>query len=436
MGTGAILQRWPQVLPGGQALLYTEHSSTTVGDGASANVVVSSIKGGAPRVVVRGGYFGRYVSSGHLVYLSQGTLFAVRFDLTRLEVVGQAVPALDDVAINGGAGLLAIAPDGTLLYESNQISKGDRSLDWMTRDGRTSALSLKKVNWSNPRFAPDGKRLAIQISDGSQEDIWVYDLASDHRTQLTFDPGNDTYPVWTPDGKRIVFSSDRDKTKGTNLYWMNADGTGEPTRLTESPNRQIPMSWHPGGKFLAFFETVPGNSFDVMILPMEGDAVSGVKPGTPTVFLSTKAGEAVPMFSPDGHWIAYTSDELRSGSYDVLVRPFPQKAGGPRRVSTEGGGWASWSTTSHELLFVNANKVMVAPYSVAGDAFTPGQPQPWSPTGFQSATSRVLSPYALHPDGKRVLLAAAEAQGGAEARDKVVFYIGFGEHLKKIAPGR
>ncbi len=261
----------------------------------------------------------------------------MRFDLKRLEVVGQAVPALDDVAINGAAGMLALAAEGTLLYESNQISRVDRSLDWMTRDGQTSVLFAKKLNWSNPRFSPDGKRLAIQINDGKQEDIWVYDLASDNRTQLIFDPGNDGYPVWTPDGKRIVFSSNRDKAKGANLYWMNADGTGEPTRLTESPNSQIPMSWHPGGKFLAFFETRPGNSYDLMILPMEGDAVSGVKPGTPTVFLSTKAGEAIPTFSPDGHWIAYMSDELRSGSYDVLVRPFPQKAGGPRRVSTGGG---------------------------------------------------------------------------------------------------
>lgn len=110
----------------------------------------------------------------------------------------------------------------------------------MTRDGRTSALSAKAVNWSNPRFSPDGKSLAIQIRDADQEDIWVYDLASDKRTQLTFGAANDGYPVWTPDGKRIVFSSNRDKIKGSNLYWVNADGTGEPTRLTESPSSQTP----------------------------------------------------------------------------------------------------------------------------------------------------------------------------------------------------
>ena len=138
------------------------------------------------------------------------------------------------------------------------------------------------------------------------------------------------------------------------------------------------------------------------------------------------------MFSPDGHWIAYMSNEL--GANDVLVRPFPQKAGGPRRVSTGGGGWPFWSMTSHELLFVNANKVMVAPYSVAGDVFTPGQPQPWSPTGFEPAPLATLGPWALQPDGKRVLVAAGQTQGVAEVKDKVVFYSGFGEYLKKIAP--
>jgi hypothetical protein len=168
-----------------------------------------------------------------------------------------------------------------------------------------------------------------------------------------------------------------------------------------------------------------------MILPLEGDDASGVKPGTPTVFLSTEAREAIPMFSPDGHWIAYMSDELRTDSYDVLVRPFPQKAGGPRRVSTEGGSWPFWSTTSHDLLFVSfANKVMFAPYSIAGDVFTPGPPQPWSPTGLEPRPFSTVGPWALHPDGKRVLVAA----GQAETRDKVVFYIGFGEYLKKIAP--
>ena len=169
-----------------------------------------------------------------------------------------------------------------------------------------------------------------------------------------------------------------------------------------------------------------------MILPMEGDAGSGLKPGSPTVFLNSKAEESNAMFSPDGQWLAYASSEL--GSTDLFVRPFPKKAGGARRVTTEGGFWPFWSATSHDLLFVNrANRLMFAAYAVEGDAFTPSQPKPWSPAGFQP-TPTGGTPYALHPDGKRVVVAAGAAPDAAEVRDKVVFYFGFGEYLKKIAP--
>ena len=123
----------------------------------------------------------------------------------------------------------------------------------------------------------------------------MYDWARDTLTQLTFDAGNDRFPVWTPDGKRIVFGSDRAKQGVINLYWVNADGTGEPTRLTDSPNQQQPVSWHPSGKFLAFHESRGGSTgMDLMMLPMEGDAVRGWTPGTPTVFLATPAIEVLP----------------------------------------------------------------------------------------------------------------------------------------------
>ena len=133
----------------------------------------------------------------------------------------------------------------------------------------------------------------------------MYDWARDTLTQLTFDPGSDTHPVWTPDGKRVAFTSDRAKPGGPrNVYWVNADGTGEVTRLTDSPDWQFPFSWHPSGKFLGFSEVRAGSGsgYDVMILPMEGDASKGWKAGTPTVFLGTWAEEVGPMFSPDGRF--------------------------------------------------------------------------------------------------------------------------------------
>jgi serine/threonine-protein kinase len=298
----------------------------------------------------------------------------------------------------------------------------------MTRDGKTSVLRATKTDWRNPRFSPDGQKLALDISDGKQRDIWVYEWARDTLTQLTFAPGTDQSPVWTPDGRRIVFGSDRAKPGNLNLYWVNVDGTGDVTRLTDSPDNQIAGSWHPSGKFLAFYAVRGATSEDLMILPMEGDAARGWTPGKPTVFLSTPAIETSPMFSPDGRWIAYGSNDAAQG--DIYVRPFPGP-GGKWRVSTGGGSFPHWSAAAPELLFVAQaqSKVMVAPYAVAGDSFRADTPQIWSPTSYVSLLNNY--PYDLHPDGKRLAVLAAQDQSSA-GQDKVVFVFNFFDYLRRL----
>jgi serine/threonine-protein kinase len=260
----------------------------------------------------------------------------------------------------------------------------------------------------------------------------VYEWARDTLTQLTFDPGQDVSPVWTPDGRRIAFASDRAKPGVRNLYSVNADGTGDVTRLTDSSETQTAFSWHPNGKFLAFVANRGATGTDLMILPMEDDAARGWTSGKPTVFLGTPANEGYPMFSSDGRWIAYFSNEA-GGIFDVYVRPFPNP-GGPWRVSTGGGSNPQWSTTSHELLFLAASrsKVMVTPYAIVGDSFRADKPQSWSPTIIVPFGSNY--PYALHPDGKRLAVAAARDEGRA-ALDKVVLVSNFFDYLRKIAPG-
>lgn len=167
-----------------------------------------------------------------------------------------------------------------------------------------------------------------------------------------------------------------------------------------------------------------------MILPMEGDAVSGLSPGKPTVFLSTPASEATPVFSLDGRWIAYVSNET-GGGYEVYVRPFPGP-GGKWRISTEGGLFPRWSATSHELLFLSQGKVIAARYGVAGESFRAEKPEIWSPTGFRSLAGAY--PYDLHPDGKRLAITADTDESAGGAHDRVVFFFNFGEYLKSIAP--
>jgi Tol biopolymer transport system component len=424
-------QRWPQALPRRAGLLYTEQPITGTAD--AANVVVVPLSGGTPKIVARGSHYGRYVPTGHLVYVQQGTLFAVPFDLDRLETRGQAVPVVEGVLTNpltGGA-QVAFSADGTLVYVPGVAATRANSIDWLARDGTTSVLRAAKADWASPRFSPDGQKLALDISDGKQRNIWVYEWARDTLTQLTFDPGQDQGPTWTPNGRRILFSSDRAKPGGvSNLYWVNADGSGDVTRLSNSSQMQVGASWHPSSKFVVFMEERGASQFDLMILPMEGDEVRGWTPGKPTVFLSNPATKILPVFSPDGRWIAYVSNEAGGRRLDTYVRPFPGP-GGRWLVSSGGGGFPRWSATSRELLFVQLPNVMVAPYDVVGDSFRADKPRLWSPTGIRGVG--LPSPYDIHPDGKR-LAVVGKRDEDTSAHDTVVFVFNFFDELRRLAP--
>jgi Tol biopolymer transport system component len=281
-------------------------------------------------------------------------------------------------------------------------------------------------------FSPDGQKLALDISDGKQRDIWVYEWATDTATQLTFDPAQDAGPHWSPDGRRLLFTSDRAKTGIGNLYWMNADGTGNATRLTESSQSQVASSWHPSGKFVAYMEQgASPTQLDLMTLPLEDDAVRGWVPGTPKVFVSNPATKVLPAFSPDGRWIAYVSNEGGGDLLDVYVRPFPGP-GGMWRVSYGGGGFPHWSRVGRELLFFKSPNVMVAPYEVAGDSFSVVKPRPWTETSIRGVG--LPSPYDIHPDGKRLAVVGSRDEGTA-VRDTVVLVFNFVDYLRKLAPG-
>jgi serine/threonine-protein kinase len=442
LSEGATTQRWPQALPRGKGVLFSEHTSQVNWDGGT--IVVAPLSGGQPKVVLQGGYYGRYVSDasgGYLLYMQQAVLFAIRFDLDRLETVGQAMPVMENIAANpattGGA-QVAVSEEGTLLYIPGRATTMANPIDWIARDGTISPLRTTRSIWLNPQFSPDGQKLAVQINDGKQTDIWVYEWARETITQLTFDPGRDDYPVWTPDGKRIAFASDRAQPGVFNLYWVNADGTGDAGRLSDSPGHQVPSSWHPSGKFLAFNAVAnPAEASvspvraqaDLMILPMDGDISGGGTPGRPIPFLkdNAPAAEVNPKFSPDGRWIAYASSE--SGMFEVYVRPFPGP-GGRWRVSTGGGLFPSWSAKTQELLFLEvsiAPRVMFAPYTVMGDSFRADAPRVWSPAAIRGITPANFT-YAPHPDGTRAAALPSGDQGGGQ--DKVVFVFNFLEHLR------
>jgi serine/threonine-protein kinase len=424
LAPGEVNQRWPDILPGSNAVLFTSWHAP--GSFSNADIVALSLTNGTRHVVVRGGSYPRYVRSGHLLYVNDGRLLAVPFDTGRLETAGQPVTVIEGIASNQ----LAVSASGTLVYLRAPIPTGGVPIQWLDHTGALTPLRKTATNWRQFEFSPDGRRLALTIADAVQNDIWVYEWAQDRLTRLTLDPADDTKAVWAPDGRRIVFASTRGDKSTRNLYWQLANGTGDAQRLTNSAHDQAPASWHPSGKFLAFHEIDPETNFDLMILPMEGDEASGWKPGVPKVFLKTPFSELGPMFSPDGRWIAYHSNE--SGHFEVYVRPFPGP-GGKWQISNGGGLTAKWSRTKPELFYrTTDNQIMVAAYTVDGNAFRAEQPRLWSERRFQSPAD-ALEPFALHPDGERFALTSAEAAEGPR-RDHVTLILNVFEELRRLAP--
>jgi serine/threonine-protein kinase len=428
---GEYLHRWPQSLKGGRAILFT--AATNAGGFDSANIVIETPSEGTRKVVHRGGYFGRYLPSGHLIYVSGGTLFAADFDLERLEVTGPPEPVIHGVEATTGTGAvqLAVSANGTLVY----LPGGERTIEspimWMDSSGRTTPLREMASDWSNPSFSPDGNRLAMDVVTATgRPDIWTHDVARDTSTKLTFHPAVDVKPIWTPDGRRLVFASGQGGG-ANNLFWQLADGSRPAERLAESSSIQLPGSWHPNGRLLAFAQQNPNTQGDILVLPVDGDEVSGWKIGKPTVFLNSPSAEEDPMFSPDGRWLAYTSNE--SGQPQVYVRSFPGP-GGLQQISNDGGAFPFWSQTESELFFrdPSTQQIMVASFSAAGQSFRADKPRVWS-KGVSLARPR-LRPYALHPDGKRVAVASRQDSQPAPRADRVVFVFNFFDELRRVAP--
>ena len=425
---GETMQRWPQVLPGGRAVLYSGNTTSIGWD--SGSIMAQPVSGGVPKVVLSGGFHGRYMRSGHLMYVRDGTLFAVTFDPDRLETRGTPTPVLQDVLVNNNTGgaQFSVADNGTLVYVTGKSLALDVPIWWMDHTGKSTVLRAEPSDWYAPRFSPDGRKLAITIGGGSAADVWIADWARDTLSKFTFGPTNDMAPVWTPDGRRIAFSSEAARVTVNNLLLAACGRTGEVQRLTDSPNVQVPWSFHLSGKYLAFVERAPDTGNDIMLLPFQGDEKSGWKVGKPTVFLRTPATETSPMFSPDGRWIAYMSSE--SGNMEVYVRPF-QRAEGKWKISTGGpSGFPVWS--HRELLYVELGppmSIMAAAFAADGDSFRAEKPRRWSP-GFIVPSTR-HRPYDLHPDGLRVAISKA-SDVPAQQREKVVFVFNFFDEVRRV----
>ena len=369
---------------------------------------------------MRGGTFGRYLPSGHLVYVNRGTLFAVPFDLDRLEVHGTPAPVLDQVGYNGtyGSAQFDFTQAGTLIYRSGGGRGGLFTVQWLDSAGKTQPLLAKPDAYQRPSLSPDGTKLAVSTSD-----IWVYELQRDTLTRLTFGsaPSN---PLWSPDGRYILFQS------VGGIFWTRSDGAGKPQPLTQSKNRQIPWSFTPDGKRLSFMEVSHGTGYDLWTVALESDG-SGLRAGKPELFLQTPFDERHGSFSPDGRWMAYSSSE--SGSYQVYVRAFPDK-GGKWQISNSGGVYPVWSRNGRELFFRTVDgQIMVASYTVKGDSFVADKPRVWSEK--KIADLGLLPNYDLAPDGKRIVaLMSVGTPEDQKAQSHVIFLENFFDEVRRKVP--
>jgi serine/threonine protein kinase/Tol biopolymer transport system component len=418
--------RFPQALPGNRGLLYTRDFPTGTPE------LLVALPSGERRMLMKGAY-GRYLPSGHLVYMQDATLFAVVFDLQRLEPIGQSVPVIEGVMTEGSvaAAQFAVSETGTLVYLPGHSAPGDPPISWVDRAGVTTTLTTNARNWSYPRFSPDGNRLAIDILDGSATDVWTYDLGRGSLDRLTFGTNNaGGEPVWTPDSQRVTFRQSPTPGGISNLYWRRVDLKGDMQRLTESDANQFPGSWHPSGKYFAFVEQSQQTNPDIWVLPMEGDEASGWKPGNPTALLNTPAIEQDPAFSPDGRWLAFASNQ--TGSAEVYVRPFPGP-GGPWQISSGGGYSPVWSRTKSELYFATPTQhIMVTSYRDQGGSFQKEQPRRWSDVRFLLRGRRGFID--LHPDGNRFALGVVPQTLEAARQDRVVFVFNFFDELRRLVP--
>ena len=426
LDAGDFSHRWPQVLPGGRAVLFSASPSPDSWD--NGYLEVASLKDGTSKIVQRGAYYGRYLPGGYLAYVRQGTIFASKFDSGGLRVSGAPVPMLQDVAANPGTGggQFGFSPGpsghGIFVYMSGNSATHASKINWLDSAGGMQPLITAPAQYATPRLSPDGRRLAF-VKGG---DVFIADLERNTLTQVTF-TGRAAMPVWAPDGKHIAFSLGGN---AGGIGWIRSDGAGDARTLLESAGTATPWSFAPDGR-LAFFQRNPGPGLTVWTATLDLSDPDRPQPGKPESAWHAKGDDYLPRFSPDGRWIAYRSNE--SGINEIYVRPFPASRGGKLQISSGGGMYALWAGNGRELFYqAGDNRVMAVDYKVEGDSFLPGKPHAWYDHPlFYAGTSNLD----LAPDGKRfVVLALPETAPGEKGTVHVTMLLNFLDELKRRIP--
>jgi serine/threonine-protein kinase len=402
-GTRDVYHRWPEFLPGGNALLFV--GSPTTARWNDTNISVQSLGGSERTILAPAGTQPRY-SRGHLFYAQRGTLMAAPFDAGRLTVNGAAVRTLEGVmqSMGTGAAQYDVSFTGTLVYLEGGMVAMEAQLVWVGRDGEEQLVNAAPQAYQFPRVAPDGRRIGVSVV-GAESLVWVYDISRETLSRQTLEGRDITTFAWSPDGRKIAFRSRQDG--GWSLALQASDGSGGVDRLITSEISPAPNSFSPDGQLLTYMEQNPETGRDIWVLNL---ADRKARP-----FLNTSYEEAAPKFSPDGNWLLYSSDE--TGRREVYAQPYPGP-GGKWQISTDGGQEPVWNPKGGELFYRSGNKVMAVDID-ATSGFSPGKPRMLF-QGSYLQTPASFPYYDVSPDGERFLMLKPVEQSSAPTHINVV----------------
>jgi serine/threonine protein kinase len=384
---GEVSHRWPWFLPDGRHFLYTSRNA----DATKTATYVGDLESGGKQRIRATSSNAVYGPPGYLLFVSEHALMAEAFDATRLRSSGEPFQVADHVDLitaNLQAGF-SVSETGVVAYYSGDGSRLNSQLTWFDRSGKTAGTVGEPGSFVKPAISPDGRMLAVDRLDAQSGayDVWEYDLARGSPTRVTFDARQDGYPVWSPDGGSIAFAGNR--AGHYQIYRKSAGSNAQDELLLESPLDKFPSDWSRDGRYLIYYQIDPVTKYDLWALPLTGDR-------KPYPLLQTTFNEHRATLSPDGRWLAYTSDE--TGKDEIYVQSFPS-LGNKRKVSDGGGTRPVWNRDGKELFYIASDRKLMVSAVSGGAKFEAGSPQPLFAT-----RQNLTRFFDVSPDGRRFLL--------------------------------
>jgi Tol biopolymer transport system component len=392
--------RWPAFLPDGRRFIYLGQSSPDENNA----IILGSLDSPERTPLLRVSSSAAYSPPGYLLFVRERSLLAQKFDPDKKSLNGEAFPIAEDVLFNPGnnLALFSASANGVLAFSSGVGVLGNRQLEWISREGKRLGKLGTAALVYDFALSPDEKRVVFRRIDRQtrNEDLWILDILRGTESRFTFRPGRDDDPVWSPDGSRILFDSDPSGV--SNLHLKVASGAGSEELLLKATSADYPLDWSADGRYILFGREDAKTKTDLWILPMTGER-------QPYPYVNTQAIEFTGKFSPDGRWIAYSSDE--SGKFEVYVQAFPATSG-KWQVSVGGGAAPTWSKDGKEIFYLGPDKnLMAVDVKVVGGSLEQGIPKKLFLTDVENAT--LPNRYTSTKDGKRFVVNNGLESAGA-----------------------